>query len=84
MSSVQADSTLSAYLYFVFLYNPNPGHLDKPVNNDRRTRNVCMRERPTDQDNKLCVEVNKDSNDPKDFVGSQNVDKRWKSKWKTY
>ena len=43
-----------------------------------------MRERPTDQGNKLCVEVNKDSNDPKDFVGGQNVNKRWKSKWKTY
>jgi len=48
------------------MYAPNPGHLDKRMNDDRRMRNVCERERPTDQGNKLCVEVNKDSNDPKD------------------
>ena len=45
------------------------------MNDDRRTRNVCERERPTDQGNKLCVEVNKDSNDPKDLVGGSECDK---------
>ena len=36
--------------------------------NRRKARNECMREGPTAQCDKLCIEVDKDSNDPKDLI----------------
>jgi hypothetical protein len=42
---------------------------DERANNElKKARNECMREGPTFQCHNLCIEIDKDSNDPKDLI----------------